>query len=429
MTAWISILSERWPGVWDAVRKAPALIGVERVSRGAETTLIVQGIQLTSRYNRAAEARLQAETISPDSPEAWVYGIALGDLPRRLLERPELRKLNAVVMNPSLSDLCFRESNPADWLADPRVELHLGEGQTTIHRPFAVTPACLRLASEGATALRDSLVLELGKPHEERHWEQMAALRASHMAANEELCTGDGDVTSLFGTRRGDTVFVVGGGPTLTKRLDWIKSHRNNRTIVAVSTALVPLQRASIAPDVVVVVDANPSTLPHIAQADASAIGQTCLVYIPTVYPQTPRAWPGKRLAAYLDRPRFREMARRIPKGTIFCSGSVIHAAVDLAVQMGAAKAVLFGADFGYPEGKSHADGAVHYRAISTQGCLRYTVRSGTGELIGTDPNMIGYLRDLETYVAAHPEVEFVNGSRDGAMIYGTRALSEVQDA
>jgi hypothetical protein len=43
-----------------------------------------------------------------------------------------------------------------------------------------------------------------------------------------------------------------------------------------------------------------------------------------------------------------------------------------------------------------------------------------TGELVPTDVNLLGYLRDLERYIAASPSVRFVNGSASGARIVGT---------
>jgi hypothetical protein len=95
----------------------------------------------------------------------------------------------------------------------------------------------------------------------------------------------------------------------------------------------------------------------------------------------------------------------------------VSHTAVDLAVRMGASTVRFAGLDFAYPNGATHAEGAA-FAAQHKAG--RVTVESVRGELVTTDVNLLGYLRDLERYIAAHPTIRFVNGSVGGARIAGT---------
>ena len=76
------------------------------------------------------------------------------------------------------------------------------------------------------------------------------------------------------------------------------------------------------------------------------------------------------------------------------------------------------GVDFGYPGGRSHARGAPDEMAVSSETC-RFTVRDCEGEPLPTDINLLGYLRDLEDWVQAHPEVRVVKRGRRGAAIRG----------
>jgi hypothetical protein len=41
---------------------------------------------------------------------------------------------------------------------------------------------------------------------------------------------------------------------------------------------------------------------------------------------------------------------------------------------------------------------------------------------------MVGYLRDLEVYVAAHPDVTFLKAGRDGAAVEGVMWVDEGND-
>ena len=48
------------------------------------------------------------------------------------------------------------------------------------------------------------------------------------------------------------------------------------------------------------------------------------------------------------------------------------------------------------------------------------------GDRLPTLPNLTGYLRDLEYYIAAKPGVRFVNATRGGARIRGAETAGEV---
>jgi hypothetical protein len=116
-----------------------------------------------------------------------------------------------------------------------------------------------------------------------------------------------------------------------------------------------------------------------------------------------------------------------MPRGTLFCSGTVVHVAVDFAVQAGADEVILVGTDFSYPMGKTHARGAHGEQEIG--GGYHYTVKNGHGESIVSDPNLIMYLRDLELYVSKHAGVKFYTLGLEGARIEGTRILVEGGEA
>ena len=57
----------------------------------------------------------------------------------------------------------------------------------------------------------------------------------------------------------------------------------------------------------------------------------------------------------------------------------------------------------------------------------KHWVLNGRGERVVTSPGMRGFLRDLERYMERHPEVQFINGSREGAHIKGADYLEDVK--
>ena len=417
-------LRARWPEVWNRVVSAPSPHRIDVLDDAREFTLFVDGIQLSSCYDRAREAEQQAALIPMDSETGWVYGVGTGDLINVLLTRPHLRKLHVVIMNAAVFRASLRHFDHGGWLADDRVELHFADGQHDINTPFAAVPACLALAESSASRLKELVVLELNTPYINRRFNTNPTF-IDQLATNRERIAGDGDVCELFGTQNGGTVCVVGAGPTLGDHFQRLReAQRQGHVIVAVDAALKPLLLERIVPDVVVTIDGKrEGILPYFAM-DLDDCRNTPLVYFPVVHPDVLTRWPGPRLTAYSASPLFETVARQWPKGVLFASGSVIHPAVDVAVKLGAGCVQLVGADFSYPYGRSHVVMSVFAREIDDQNAPgQVWLTNGEGRRVRSVNNLCGYLRDLERYIARHGDVSFINMSRQGAWIAGADYL------
>jgi hypothetical protein len=398
-------------------RFEPVLAEIERVSRPVEAdreTFVIDGIHLTSRFDRRADAELQAERVPLDATEATVYGIGLGDLPRVLLERLSLERLRVVVLSRAAAKCALALDRR--WLGDPRVELVLARDERSLRTPSAVSPACLALADDDALALRDAVLLELARPYQARkHAEREPALAAA-IDHNRPRLAADRDVAVLFGARPGARAAVAAAGPTLSREAWRLRTSRPD-LVVAVTTALVTLRRERVRPDYVVVIDPKASVLAHLDGVDLEALRDVPLVYAPIVDPRVLDRWRGPRYAAYLDQPRYAALREELPRGTLFCAGTVTHAAIDLAVRMGAADVMLYGVDFAYIDGRSHAHGASEERGAPRASGT--SVLDHHGERMPSDAAFIGFLRDLEAYVARHERVRFRSASARSAKIEG----------
>ena len=160
----LNIIQQRWPLIAQALATAAREPRAELVQDGPQATLLIDGIHLTSSFDRRAEARLQASLVPEESSEAWVYGIGLGDLPRELLCRPQLRRVHVILINPAVARQSFEFFDHRDWLRDERVEILTSGGQSQVQFPFAAVPSCLQLADDPSERLRDLVVLELATP-------------------------------------------------------------------------------------------------------------------------------------------------------------------------------------------------------------------------------------------------------------------------
>ncbi len=420
----LQIIDQRWPELGARLAAATVLTEVEAV-RVIEPSLQIQGLQLTSCFDRRSEAQLQASLVPRESTTAQVYGLALGDLQQVLLERSELQQLNVVMMNLAVARCCLEHFDQRGWLEDSRVNLLTAERLKNPRLPFAAAPVCLQLADESACELRDRIVLELATPAIRRRCGAGNARLQQRLIANDAYIEQDEDV-ALFFDRIGDKRAVVAAaGPSLAQHFELLRKERDRIWLIVVDAALKPLLAAGITPDVVLTIDPHDTRiLPFFEGIDRVRLENAALVYFPLVHHSVLEAWPGIRFCAYARHPLYAELALQQPRGSLFSSGSVLHPAVDLAVQAGATEVVLLGADFCYPERKSHVDGCVvqvQLPAVNHE----HWVLNGRQERVPTHLNMRGFLRDLEGYIDSHPQVKFTNGSRIGARISGTSYLQE----
>ncbi|WP_017902244.1 motility associated factor glycosyltransferase family protein [Pseudomonas asplenii] len=412
------IIEVRWPGVWQRLRaEADDGLPVELVE-GQGSTLSVAGVQLTSRHDRTAEARLQASVLPPDSAVLHVYGTGLGDLQQVLLESPRLQRLNVHILNGALFRLVLGLLEQDGWLADPRVELSYAADHPEILFPFFALPAELVLADDFNARMRDRLVAEVHLSFSNREFDPQSPEILQRLRESREIFAADRDVAELFATQAGQHIYVIGTGPTLEQHFDALRAIRSSDRrplFICADTAYLPLHEQGIKPDLVVSIDQRIGFrhLPPEASAGVS------LAYMPMSDPEVLRAWQGPRYGAYSASPIYAAVRQQFERGLLYVGGSVLHPAVDLAVKMGAATITLFGADFAFPMNKTHAgwrDGELGSRIDEAQ----HWVLDGNGRRVRTQLNFRRYLCELERYIAAHPQVRFLNSSRAGAQIIGS---------
>jgi hypothetical protein len=286
-------------------------------------------------------------------------------------------------------------------------------------RPFAVAPACLRLAEDAALELRDRVQQELTLRFQQQGMDE---LNASLGTAPEvlEFLHRDEDVARSYGSHPNCKAVVVGGGPSLESALPHLQKLRGEVRLIAVTTALRVLSRASLVPDFAVAVDRRPELGAHFDHLDLEPFQRTPLVYLAGVHPRVLERWTGPRIAAFRAGGRDASEYPGANKGELFCAGTVTHAAVDLAVRLGAREVTLVGADFCFASGKAHAGSAPLKASVASVGP---SALNGHGERVSSTLALLGYLRDLEAYIAATPQVRFFKWGREGAELRGATWL------
>lgn len=413
-----AIIARRWPAVFAWLEQHDIDSVNAELIEGRGSTLVVNGIQLTSRHDRVKEAERHAASVSNKHRTVFLYGTGLGDMQRVLLQRKKLKELNVRIMNGAVFALVLHLLDNSDWLADPRVSLDIAGNYSVVQLPYLCLSSELELADEFNLKIRDRLQIEIKRVLANLHFSAQATWLIERLDSNVELMRQDRDVSELFGTLSGGEAFVIATGPTLMNHYDKLKviRERENRPLfICVDTAFKPLLDHGIRPDIVVTMDKNIHT--GILLPDASE--DITLVYMPMVRNEVLSQWRGTRYAALEVHEGYEQIRKKIQRTTLITNGSVIHPAVDLAVRMGAKKVTLFGADFAFPGERTHASwekGALGLADVKAN----KSVKNGHGEMVKTLFAFCIYLNHMEYYIAQHPEVEFFNTCRDGALIHGT---------
>ena len=143
----ISIIQKRWPLLFDVL----SMVDPNQIEVSTEpNTLITNGLQLTTNYDRIDEAKLQASLIPIESKNAYVYGPALGDTIEQLLTRNQLHHLNVVILNKAIFIHSLNVIDQAVWLNDPRVKLFLATDLKEVQLPFCANPTELKLLKKNS---------------------------------------------------------------------------------------------------------------------------------------------------------------------------------------------------------------------------------------------------------------------------------------
>ncbi|KEQ16333.1 motility associated factor glycosyltransferase family protein [Endozoicomonas numazuensis] len=413
----IQIIEERWPELAEVIRLQDIGQLDAHLVTGANQTISVNGIQLSSRHNRLQEAMLQAAMIPDESPVAFLYGTGLGDVQDELLKRSQLDELHVRIMNEAVFSLVLHFSDQAHWLEDPRVDLASAAVFRDIEKPYFSMPADLVLASEVNITSRNQLWNDSTEEFMNRPFDKENAEFIQRFSENTPLIEQDQDVSEWFDTAKGRNACVIASGPSLEANYEYLlrmQESTNPPLMIAVDTAFIPLVEHGVRPDIVISIDYHMTA----ERLGSDRSGSIPLVYFPLITHEALEQWQGPRFCAYSLSEIFDTVRHEHPKGNLFTHGSVIHPAIDLAVKMGVKSVSLFGADFSYPGGQSHAyweNGLLTAHSNQAQ----HWVLNGKGEKVPSQPNLISYLVGVERYIRSQPSVSFFNSSLEGANIEG----------
>lgn len=196
-----------------------------------------------------------------------------------------------------------------------------------------------------------------------------------HLAGKLQTCTIPQQIFDK--AHKQQKAVVTGAGPTLERYLPYIKQYRQDICVIAADTTLQPLLQNNIIPDITVTLDGQQISAEHFYGINAPQMLLAADFCANCTLTRRLAQQNYPILFTYNKHPLSTAAARYINSKTDSHipyietgGGTVIMAALDLAVQLGFTDIALAGADFGYTDGKPYTQGTYldkRYYSLSTR--------------------------------------------------------------
>ncbi len=167
-------------------------------------------------------------------------------------------------------------------------------------------------------------------------------------------------IVSLKGCLTDVPALVCSAGPSLDKNIHLLKTNRENFFLIAVATALKPLLKNGIEPDVVFSIDPDELTIRSFDFVAGS--GAAWLVYNAAVPSTVSESFPGKKVAFDLDIYLAEWFHRHsMKKGNLGKITSVAHSAFNFANYLSCSPIILVGQDLSFHRHRQHCLHSFYY--------------------------------------------------------------------
>lgn len=238
-----------------------------------------------------------------------------------------------------------------------------------------------------------------------------------------------GSISIFKNLFKGRTALMVAAGPSLNKALEYIKKAADKYVIFCVGTALVPLLRAGIEPDFVIVVDCDPIVMKQFSGEILPE--KSILLASPVVFSELLNLFPAERLAFFdIGIPSgFNEWISRIDAGLEYLAvgGTVSLTAIDAAVYSGCENVIFCGLDLAFlDDGTTHASNSMYDGQKDGKENLVKVKGNFVPEVL-TSKSFSTYISMIDAYLENtlnRTGVKFYNAATGGALLRNASVIS-----
>jgi hypothetical protein len=228
-------------------------------------------------------------------------------------------------------------------------------------------------------------------------------------------------IEQFFYAFEGATVVVVSSGPSLQEDIEWLKKLRPHALIISAGSSIQALIKHGIQPHLAVIMDGHPVNKKIFA---SSVSREQPLLFTSSSYYEISDQNRAEKIYSIMKSDDISRYFFGLSKEELFISPSetVAGTAIQAAACLGAKRIILAGQDLSFPDNKFYADGIEHFAAETTDKKVQEApkkVLNVKGTYNTTDESFSQMKDGLEKLITALPRIEFVNSSRNGAVIEG----------
>lgn len=219
---------------------------------------------------------------------------------------------------------------------------------------------------------------------------------------------------------------VVAAGPSLNKNLLDLKEAKGKALIIAVDTAVKPLLKNGIKPDMIMIIDA----IKPVELFEVEGVKDIPLVTTLNAASEVLKYHTGKKIF-YDEGYQFAErilIRSHEMIGDLASGGSVATNAFSLLQKIGLTRIILVGQDLAYTNNRTHADGTFQERMdeVDTKGM--YMVEGNYEEKVPVAGDLRQFLEwynyAIEEIQKLKPQFRVINATEGGAKIKNTEIMT-----
>lgn len=387
---------------------------------------------LHSTYNPLAEAERWVKSHLSnlqDYEQVIVYGLGCGYHIRELLKQTEYKKnITVWEWNKELFEFVKEKGLIEDILNNGRVSLMVSNDRDYIIEQWkgidgkksyliVYTPA-LKLIPPYLEDLKVLLQMY--------HINCSTFLVAEEQLNNNFVCNFNSckiDSKNLLrDIMKGLPGILVSAGPSLSASLPALKKYRDKVFVGAVGTALMPLVKKGIIPDLVMITDPSLKVGEQFLGVDSEILSSIPLFYFGTVAPEVVNLYPGPKIMLLQEGfKKAEETASRFNVEVIETGGSVATALLDFMVKLGLNPICFIGQDLAYTDNRTHNPDTHNYMEFTNRlsdKLLEVDNYFKNGK-VKTSMSLYIYKRWIENYIRKSHKVRFFNATQGGAYIEG----------
>ena len=223
---------------------------------------------------------------------------------------------------------------------------------------------------------------------------------------------------------------IVSAGPSLNKNIEELKKAKNKAFIIAVDTAMKPLLRNGIIPDMYAIIDGTkPLELVAVEESrNIPLLSEVRAAHAVMDYHKGKKFF-FREFTPYFD--RMYEMNHK-EWAAMDVGGSVATAAFSLACYLGLGTVIMVGQDLALTGNKTHADGTFKEKMEELDTSKMKMVPGNVEEKVPTRQDFDHYRIWFEDFIARwknmYPNFRVINATEGGAKIKGTE-ISTLKEA